>query len=105
MKRFLVAMALVLCVGQVQAVEYTITDLGTLGLDYSWAQGINDSGQVVGESRLASGLNRAFLYETGNMTDLGTLGGDESRAHGINNSGQVVGQSHNASGLQRAVLY
>ena len=70
-----------------------MTDLGTLGGSSSDATGINDSGQVVGDSWLSTAANSgrdAFLYSGGSMTDLGTLGGD-SYATGINDSGQVVG--------------
>ena len=84
-------------VGAANAVStfYTITDLGTLGGNYSYATGINNSGQVVGNSStVIAGINtdRPFLYSNGMMTNLGTpLGGAVSRAAGINNSGQVVG--------------
>ena len=74
-------------------VQYTVTDLGTLGGSYSCASGINDSGQVVGEAQTSSGYGHAFLYSNGTMVDLGTLGGLESWAQGINASGQVVGAS------------
>jgi probable HAF family extracellular repeat protein len=67
-------------------------DLGLLHADdvISFAEGINNSGQVVGVSGTS-----AFLWsqETG-MQDLGNLGGDSSTvANSINNLGQVVGQS------------
>ena len=73
-----------------------MTDLGTLGGDYSHASGINDAGQVVGVApTLSNGQFHAFI--TGpdgvGMTDLGTLGGDYSDASGINDAGQVVGES------------
>ena len=70
-------------------VQYAVTDLGTLpGSTSSFANGINASGQVVGET----GPGDAFLYCNGTMTDLGTLpGGSESSAYGINDNGQVVG--------------
>ena len=83
-----------------------IQDLGTLGGSSSAAYGINDSGQVVGFSRTASGPHHAFLWTTdGGMQDLGTLGGSNSYAYGINDSGQVVGFSYTASGDYHAFLW
>lgn len=82
----------------------TVTDLGTLGGAESIAWGINDSGQVVGQSDVAGGsFPHAFLYTPnqggtgGTMTDLGSLSpldqqfDGSSIAYGINDSGQVVG--------------
>jgi probable HAF family extracellular repeat protein len=74
--------------------QYRVLDLGTLYGGYSGAQGINNSGQVVGYS---SGLeeNRAFLYSGGAMIDLGTLDSNQRNtvASAINSSGKVVGSS------------
>jgi len=62
-------------------------DLGTLpGSRYSEAFGINDLGQVVGESR-----QHPFFWSQGVMTDVGTLEGPTGFALAINNLGQVVG--------------
>jgi len=42
-----------------------VVPLGTLGGNFSQGFGINDSGQVTGVSRLASGnFSHAFLYST-----------------------------------------
>jgi len=76
----------------------TMKDLGSLGGVYSdsidsYAAGVNDKGQVVGESKTTIGTWSAFLYENGTMKDLGSLGGENSAARGINNKGQVVGSS------------
>jgi len=66
-------------------------DLGTLG-DQSYANDINDEGQVVGISQIGN-LSHATLWADGQITDLGTLGGSNSYVYRINNAGQAVGQS------------
>lgn len=48
-------------------------DLGTLGGTWSEAYAINNNGQIVGNSRIASGATRPFIYNGGTMTDLGSL--------------------------------
>jgi probable HAF family extracellular repeat protein len=79
--------------------RYSIQDLGDLGLassPQSWANAINDQGQVVGGSYAAtSGENvlfHAFLWskETG-MLDLGTAGYFNSGALSLNNAANVAG--------------
>src|SRR5260370_40413769 len=94
--RILIVLAL-LCVAALQPAfgqGFTIKDLGTLPNDVrSIARGINNCGQVVGDSAPTFFLNpHAFLFENGVMVDLGTLpGGTFSQAYGINNRGQVAG--------------
>lgn len=82
-------------------------DLGTLGGGTSEAWGINDRGQIVGNSQIPGGewIRHAFLYDRGFMKDLGTLGGIESLAFGINQRGQIVGEAQNAASQYRAFLY
>src|SRR5215216_5820125 len=82
----------------------SMTELGVLpGGSSSAAWGINDVGQIVGESNFdeTSG-GRAILYENGTMTNLGTLPNPgtygRSVAYDINDSGQVVGVSDTMEG-------
>ena len=72
-----------------------VINLGSLGGVSGNSAGINDLGEVVGESDLTGDqTNHAFLWKNGVMHDLGTLAGDDSSyANAMNNLGQVVGQS------------
>ena len=81
-------------------------DLGSIGDGSSYANGINNAGQVVGYYESADGNYRAFLWTaSGGMQDMGTLGGDSAIASGINSAGQVVGSASAASGDVHAFLW
>ncbi len=68
-----------------------LIDLGTLG-QRIWAEDLNDADQVVGRSRRADGITRAFMWDNGTITDLGSFTDtSESYATGINNQGQITG--------------
>jgi probable HAF family extracellular repeat protein len=89
----------------------SMTDLGLLpGKPSSLAAGINDNGQIVGESFGGPGLDsRAFLYENATMYDLNSLlvnqpGYIVADALGINDSGQIVGIADMPGGNLNAVL-
>ena len=79
--------------------------LGTLGGRCSYANSINDDGEIVGHALTRSGYAHAFSYSDGVMHDLGTLGGTSSYAYGINGSGAAVGYSLLANGLTHAFLF
>jgi len=103
----------------------TLSDLGTIGINLlpgynsSYANAINNKGQVVGRSNvttldstgaIADISEHAFLWQSGSMVDLGALPGSNiSVASAINDNGQVVGTSPltNSAGvwIQGAFLY
>jgi probable HAF family extracellular repeat protein len=81
----------------------SIQDLGTLGGATSEAHGMNEGGDIVGESDTSSGPH-AFLWKAGSMQDLGVLPGDSSsRADHVNDSGMVVGSSEGSGGVRAFV--
>jgi probable HAF family extracellular repeat protein len=95
---------------------YAVTDLGTLGGDFSAGFAINNRGRVVGISDTGAVdpvnglLSDAFAWAGGRRTDLGTLGGQFSGARSVNDRGQIVGYAQNAdpdpaNGAIHAVLW
>src|SRR5947209_3892291 len=88
--------------------SYAITDLGTLGGSVSEALGLNDNGQVVGESRTGAvdqygkPVTHGFIWDSSHgMRDVGTFNSDlNSVAVGINDAGTVAGSSSTAPVLK-----
>ena len=90
-----------------------LKDLGTLpGFDSaSYARGINNSGDIVGESDSA-GQKRAFLYTKGQLVELDKLAGNLSEvgfnsldvAYGINDKGWIVGYGSTSDNLTAAFV-
>jgi len=78
--------------------EGGVTQIGTLGGDWSSAWDINDYGQIAGYSSVAPGVSRAFIWskEFG-MMELPGYGGN-SLARAVNDSGEVIGYSYDESG-------
>src|SRR5438067_12780781 len=82
--------------------NWNIIDLGTLGGSETFANSINDSGAVVGMSRLAGdGESHAFFYSGGVMSDNSPIKSDVLRWDplGLNNlvniaSGDVLGDNY-----------
>ncbi len=80
---------------------YQITDLGTLGGDYSYAEGINDrvlsvgwAGNTIPDPYFGT-QSRAVVWTSSTPTDLGTIapGGADAYAQNINDAGEIVGLS------------
>jgi probable HAF family extracellular repeat protein len=68
--------------------QYAVTDLG-----YLYPTDLNNAGQVVGNSTLATDSGYASIVANGTQISLGSLGGNFSHAAAINDLGQVVGTS------------
>lgn len=70
-----------------------VSDLGSLGGDYTFAHSLNDAGEITGDALIGADVH-GFVYRNGNLTDLGagTVGWS------INAAGDVVGAKLDASG-------
>lgn len=77
--------------GLAASTHYSVTDLGTLGGDYSSARAINANGVVTGISSDAGGNSKVFMYALGHMTSPGPLSGSSAVASGINASSDLAG--------------
>jgi probable HAF family extracellular repeat protein len=81
-------------------------ELGVLpGGVFSFAYGLNDAGQVVGYSESVD-VNRAILFDDGQMIDLGTLNPNDGWRYAldINNSGQIIGSAGGAFVMSDGVM-
>ena len=95
----------------------SMTDLGTLGGAYGFAQCANHHGEIIGDSSTAGNPGacigegggvgcHAFVWRNGVMSDLGTLGGDTAEAIWLNEAGDIVGSADFAGGeIHDAVLW
>jgi probable HAF family extracellular repeat protein len=71
-----------------------MVDLGSLGGTLAFVGGINNRGQVAGNSSLAGDQTfHAFIWEKGKLTDLGSLGGIFIEVIGFNEAGELVGKA------------
>jgi probable HAF family extracellular repeat protein len=76
LRSYIAVLASLLCSQHLTAQQYRVTNLGNLGYPVTTAQGINDSGEVVGTAEITSGpyFRRAFIWTTlGGMQSLGAL--------------------------------
>lgn len=86
--------------------SYRVVDLGTLSGGDGAATAMNDRGDIVGWSTVASGARHAVLWRHGVITDLGVLPGDtDSAAVDVNEFGDVAITSFGSDYLTRAVLW
>ena len=83
-----------------------IDDLGTLGGSGGIAWSVNNSGQIAGESHVATGELRGFFYSPGDgMIDIGHFGGGHSSAKAINETGQMTGYARTPGFWQQTFRY
>jgi probable HAF family extracellular repeat protein len=83
-------------------VVYSFTTIDVPGASYTVAQGINDSGQIVGWYN-STGRGYGFLDTGGSLTTIDVPGAIGTEAYGINDSGQIVGSYYD--GRTHGFLY
>jgi probable HAF family extracellular repeat protein len=69
------------------------------------AEGINDSGVVVGQGWLNSSSFQAFVYSGGKMVDIGPPGAYQASAIAINDKGQILGNAYFTAGGGGTFIY
>src|SRR5262249_17272140 len=87
----LAALGLILSPGWAKA-DYDFTTIDPPGATQTWANGINDAGQIVGTYRDADNHAHGFLLDVdGSYTTIDVPGATQTWANGINDAGQMVG--------------
>jgi probable HAF family extracellular repeat protein len=84
--------------------NYTTLD-GPLGVQGTFAEGINDLGQIVGYYADGNGLDHGFLYSGGTYSTIDDPNGAKGTiAYGINDHGAIVGTYVDAGGVSHGFL-
>ncbi len=74
--------------------------------DNCWAAGMNNRGDIVGQSEVSNGMARAFYWSADGISiDLGTFGGPYSQARDVNDHGVVVGWADSSGEGSRAFVW
>jgi probable HAF family extracellular repeat protein len=98
-------LALSLCVSNSAfGVSYQIESLGTLGGTFARAYGVSGA-WISGQSKIADGSVRGFLWSNGDMHELATLGGTASHSQSVNAQGIAAGYALNALGNSRPAVW
>lgn len=97
-----IALSIATISSQASAVTaYRFTDLGSTGGTSTYASGINDRGQIVGEgSTTGDAQYVAWYWENGTISNLQDAGGNKSHAYAINNAGTIVGAGRTTVGSE-----
>jgi probable HAF family extracellular repeat protein len=83
----------------------SFTTIDVPGAPNTNAQGINDSGQIVGYFWGFGPAAQGFVFTGGNFTTFNVPGAVYTLPNGINNSGQIVGSFFDASGVAHGFVY
>ncbi len=83
-------------VGQGHA-DYAYTSIDFPGAQFTYAEGVNASGQVVGSYLGRDNTRHGFLFSGGTYTSFDPPGALLTDAYAINNSGQIVGRFQTSS--------
>lgn len=86
--------------------EWKVTDIGTLGGNWTKGSVVNNIGQVAGISTRIDGSFAPFIWsKASGIADLGISDWASGVISGINDSGQIVGHYRNLSGSESAFFW
>jgi uncharacterized repeat protein (TIGR01451 family) len=87
------------------ATGYTVTDVGTLGGEWSDAQGINEAGDIAGTASRSTAGSAAYRWKGGLMTGINSFGGLSSQGLAISDDGWVVGSAQRSDSWSEAMWW
>jgi probable HAF family extracellular repeat protein len=80
----------------------SFTTIDPVGATTTNANGINDSGQIVGQYTDAGGTDHGFLFSGGTFSTIDVPGAQSTSSNDINNAGVIVGFFTDAAGNDRS---
>lgn len=87
------------------SIDGVMTELPTLGGDFSWATDINDAGIVVGGAENQRFWSNATRWDNGVVTEITGVPQASSYATAINNLGEIAGYIYDAEDLPRPFVW
>jgi len=106
--KVILGFSILITVSTSQATPFTFTTLNDPNAlqGYTYAMGINDSGQVVGSGYSSDYTgNHGFVYSSGTFTTFKVPGSEHTLASGINNLGQIAGPYSTFDSDQSGFVY
>jgi probable HAF family extracellular repeat protein len=91
-------------VGFLRTADATVTPIYAPGAAYTFANGINNKGVIVGTCWDASYASHGFYLKAGTMTRFDVLGATGTELNGISGNGRAIGNYYDSAGIHPFVV-
>ena len=86
------------------AASYTFSTIDFPNATFTFTNGINDHGKIVGDYQDTAGKTHGYLLSSGTFSTIDCPGAVSTMATGVNNNGQILGECYDAAGKVHGFL-